>query len=80
MEHDTVPTGPPAKVPPHNLKGEAAEWIENKLQEEVARGQLELGTGPWGSPPFPTRDLLDTARSSENRESSRITGALTLEG
>jgi len=57
VEHDTVPTGPPIKVPPHNLKGEAAEWVDAKLQEEVARGQLERGSSPWGSPPFPTKEF-----------------------
>ena len=46
VEHDTVPTGPPIKVPPHNLKGEAAEWVDAKLQEEVARGHLERGSSP----------------------------------
>eukprot|EP00969_Alexandrium_andersonii_P196988 8703242-Alexandrium_andersonii.AAC.1 len=44
VQHDTVPTGPPVKVPPHNLKGEAADWVDQKLQDEVARGQLERGT------------------------------------
>ena len=31
--HDTVPTGPPVRLPPHNLKGEAAEWVDGKLEE-----------------------------------------------
>ena len=67
VEHDTVPTGPPVKVPPHNLKGEAAEWIDAKLQEEVARGQLELGTSPWGSPPFPTREFAGHRKQRKRR-------------
>jgi hypothetical protein len=32
---DTAPTGPPVKVPPHNLKGESAAWVDEKLEEEV---------------------------------------------
>ena len=31
VQHDTVPTGPPVRLPPHNLRGEAAEWIDAKL-------------------------------------------------
>ena len=55
VRHDIVPTGPPVKSPPHSLRGEAAEWVDRKLQEEVDRGQLERGTSPWGSAPFPTK-------------------------
>ena len=50
--HDAVPTGPPVKVPPHNLKGESAAWVDEKLEEEVKRGQLRRGVSAWGSPPF----------------------------
>ena len=67
VEHDTIPTGPPVKVPPHNLKGEAAEWTDSKLQDEVARGQLELGTSPWGSPPFPTREFASHRQQRKRR-------------
>ena len=67
VEHDTVPTGPPVKVPPHNLKGEAAEWVDNKLQEEVARGQLERGTSAWGSPPFPTKEFPEHRKQRKRR-------------
>ena len=62
-----MPTGPPIKVPPHNLKGEAAEWVDNKLQEEVARGQLERGTSAWGSPPFPTKEFADHRKQRKRR-------------
>ena len=40
--HDTVPTGPLVKVPPHNLKGESAAWVDEKLEEEVAELRAEL--------------------------------------
>jgi len=57
MQHDTIPTGPPIKVPPHNLKGEAAQWIDDALEGEAKRGQLERGNSAWGSPPFPTKQF-----------------------
>ncbi len=38
MKHDTIPTGPPIKVPPHNLKGEAAQWVDDALEAEHKRG------------------------------------------
>ncbi len=31
FEHDTIPTGPPCRLPPHNLKGENAQWVDDKL-------------------------------------------------
>jgi hypothetical protein len=57
MQHDTIPTGPPIRVPPHNLKGEPAQWIDDSLEGEHKRGQLERGNSPWGSPPFPTKQF-----------------------
>ena len=57
MQRDAIPTGPPIKVPPHNLKGEAAQWIDNQLEAEAKRGQLETGNSAWGSPPFPTNQF-----------------------
>ena len=47
MKHDTIPTGPPIKVPPHNLKGEAAQWVDDALEAEHKRGQLERGNSAW---------------------------------
>ncbi len=67
LQHDTIPTGPPVKLPPHNLKGEAAAWVDEKLAEEVARGQLVRGTSPWGSPPFPTREFPSHRRQRKRR-------------
>ena len=67
VKHDTVPTGPPVKTPPHNLKGEAAEWIDEQLEKEVARGQLERGNSPWGSPPFPTKDFAEHKKQRKRR-------------
>jgi hypothetical protein len=37
VAHDTVPTGPPVCTPPHNLGHEAAQWVDEKLEAEVAR-------------------------------------------
>ena len=53
VKHDTIPTGAPVCTPPHNLGQEAAQWVDEKLESEVARGQLVRGDSPWGSPPFP---------------------------
>ena len=67
VQHDTIPTGPPSRVPPHNLRGEPAEWIDQKLEDEVQRGQLERGNSPWGSPPFPTRDFAAHKKQRKRR-------------
>ena len=29
MAHDTIPTGPPVRTPPHRLNGTDAQWIED---------------------------------------------------
>ena len=67
VQHDTIPTGPPVKTPPHRLSPEAAEWIDKKIEEEVARGQLVRGNSPWGSPPFPTKDMPSHKRARKRR-------------
>ena len=56
VAHDCVPTGPPVSLQPHALKGESAAWVDERLEEEVARGQLVRGSSAWGSPPFPTKE------------------------
>ena len=44
VAHDTVPTGPPVCTPPHNLGHEAAQWVDEKPEAEVARGpEILLG-------------------------------------
>ena len=43
LMHYTIPTGPPVRTPPHNLKGEEADWVGKQLQAEVESGQLERG-------------------------------------
>ena len=43
LKHDTIPTGPPVRTPPHNLRGEEAQWVDEQLQKEVESGQLERG-------------------------------------
>lgn len=65
--HDCVPSGPPVSSQPHNLKGEAASWVDEKLEEEVRRGQLVRGTSAWGSPPFPTREAPAHKRHRKRR-------------
>lgn len=51
-----MPAGPPVCALPHNLGHEAAQWVDEKLEAEVARGQLVRGNSAWGSPPFPTKE------------------------
>ena len=67
MMPDTIPTGPPVRTPPHHLKGEEAEWGDNKLQEKVARGQLERGNSEWASPPFATKGFAERRRQRKRR-------------
>ena len=49
------------------MKGEAAAWVDAKLEEEVRRGQLERGVSAWGSPPFPTKDMPDHKKARKRR-------------
>ena len=65
--HDCVPVGPPVSSQPHNLKGEAAAWVDQKLEEEVQRGQLVRGSSAWGSPPFPTKEMPQHKRHRKRR-------------
>ena len=65
--HDTIPTGPPVRLPPHNLKGEAAQWVDEKLQDEIDRGQMLRGNSPWGSPAFPTKEFAEHRRQRKRR-------------
>ena len=67
LMHDCVPSGPPVSSQPHNLKGEAASWVDEKLEEEVRRGQLVRGASPWGSPPFPTREAPSHKKHRKRR-------------
>ena len=67
LMHDTIPTGPPVRTPPHHLKGEEAEWVDKKLQEEVDRGQLERGNSEWASPPFATKAFAEHRRQRKRR-------------
>ena len=53
--HDTIPTGPPCRTPPHRLKGEEADWVDEQLQKDVISGQLIRGNHEWASPPLAVR-------------------------
>ena len=57
LMHDTRPTGPPVRTPPHNLKAEDSNFVDEQLMKEVETGQLERGNSPWASPPFPPQDF-----------------------
>ena len=57
LRRDTRPTGPAVRTPPHNLKAEEADFVDEQLEKEVRTGQLERGNSPWGSPPFCTKEM-----------------------
>jgi hypothetical protein len=50
--HDMVVKGGPISLPPICRRGEAADWVEEKIRKDYARGQLVHGSSPWGSPAF----------------------------
>ena len=62
LMHDTIPTGPPVRTPPHHLKGEEAEFVDQQLQGEVESGQLVRGNSEWASPPFCKKVTTDHRR------------------
>ena len=65
--HDTIPTGPPCRTPPHRLKGEEAEWVDEQLQKEVQTGQLIRGNSEWASPPFATKSFAEHRKQRKRR-------------
>ena len=65
--HDTIPTGPPCRTPPHRLKGEEADWVDEQLQKDVITGQLVRGNSEWASPPFSTKDFAEHRRQRKRR-------------
>ena len=65
--HDCIPTGPPVSSQPHSLRGEAAQWVDDRLEEECQRGQLVRGSSAWGSAPFPTKEMPSHKRFREQR-------------
>ena len=60
--HDTIPTGPPCRTPPHRLKGEEAEGVDAQLQADVQRGQLIRGNSEWARPHFATKAFAEHRR------------------
>ena len=67
MAHDTIPTGPPVRTPPHRLSTEDSQWVEDQILQEVRRGQLERGLSEWGSPPFPTKAVVPAHQRARKR-------------
>ena len=65
--HDAIPTGPPCRTPPHRLKGEEADWVDEQLQKEVISGQLVRGNSEWASPPFATKAFAEHRRQRKRR-------------
>ena len=65
--HDTIPTGPPCRTPPHRLRGEEADWVDEQLQKEVLTGQLERGNSEWASPPFATKEFAQHRKQRKKR-------------
>ena len=67
LMHDTIPTGPPVRTPPHNLQGDEAQWVDEQLQKEVESGQLERGNSEWASPPFATQEFAARKQQRKRR-------------
>ena len=65
--HDCIPTGPPVSSQPHSLRGEAAQWVDDRLEEECQRGQLVRGSSAWGSAPFLTKEMPSHKRFRKRR-------------
>ena len=65
--HDCIPTGPPVSSQPHSLRGESAQRVDDKLEEECKRGQLIRGSSAWGSAPFPTKEMPSYKRHRKRR-------------
>jgi hypothetical protein len=65
--HDTIPTGPPCRTPPHRLKGEEADWVDGQLQQDVLNGHLIRGNSEWASPPFATKQFAEHRRQRKRR-------------
>ena len=49
------------------MRGEAAAWVDEQLESEVARGQLVRGSSPWGSAPFPTKEAPEHKKQRKRR-------------
>ncbi len=47
--------GGPVRQPPHRLKGDDLQFVEDSLQPDLRRGQLSRGRSEWGTPAFPTK-------------------------
>ena len=56
--HRLITIGGPVKTTLHRLSATDTAWIEQAVQEDVARGQLTRGNSAWGSPGFPTKESL----------------------
>ena len=57
----------PVRLVGYHLKGEQAEWVDQKLDEEVKRGQCVRGNSAWGSPAFPTKEFAEHRRQRKRR-------------
>ena len=56
FKHRLITKGPPVRGKLFRLNRPDTEWVENAIQEDVKRGQLERGTSDWGFPAFPTKE------------------------
>ena len=65
--HDCIPTGPPVSSQPHALKGEAAQ---DRLEEEVQRGQLVRGPSDHIAEVFTSR-MREIAERKEAKEARK---------
>ena len=53
MAHDTIPTGPPVRTPPHRLSGTDAQWIEDQIIKGSATWSIRARHERMGIAPIP---------------------------
>ena len=54
--HRLITTRGPVKQALHRLSTTDTAWIDQAVQEDVARGQFVRGSSTWSSPAFPTKE------------------------
>lgn len=58
FQHRLITVGGPVKQGLHRTSATDTAWIDQAVQEDVARGQLIRGNSHWGSPAFPPKKLV----------------------
>ena len=67
FKHLLITKGGPVRAPLHRLSRADTAWIEQAINEDVKRGQLQKGSSDWGFPAFPTREDPDHKYNKRKR-------------